>query len=66
MLAMSITTRARLRFADEPNVAPDVTLQSQVLDVIRRLQAEKGTAVIFITQDFGLAVSISSAYRLSK
>ena len=59
MIAMAMITRPRLLIADEPTTALDVTLQAQVLELIRRLQAEKGTAVIFITHDIGVAASIS-------
>lgn len=54
MIAMALITKPDLLVADEPTTALDVTVQKQVLDVIRALQRETGTAVIFITHDLAV------------
>ena len=54
MIAMAMALNPALLIADEPTTALDVTVQAQVLQVIRRLQEEFGTAVIVITHDLGV------------
>lgn len=54
MIAMALITKPDLVIADEPTTALDVTVQKQVLEVMRRLQRETGTAVLFITHDLAL------------
>ncbi|SEQ74765.1 peptide/nickel transport system ATP-binding protein [Loktanella sp. DSM 29012] len=54
MIAMALALRPALLIADEPTTALDVTVQREVLDLLRELQAETGTAIILITHDMGV------------
>ena len=59
MIAMAFALKPRLVVADEPTTALDVTTQIQILEVLKRLQVEKGTSVLFITHDFGVVAEIA-------
>lgn len=54
MIAMALACHPRLLICDEPTTALDVTIQAQILRLIRRLRNETGTAVIFISHDMGV------------
>ncbi|MEM7693336.1 MAG: ABC transporter ATP-binding protein [Pseudomonadota bacterium] len=59
MIAMALALSPRLLIADEPTTALDVTTQAQILDLIAKLQDERGMAVLFITHDFGVVAEIA-------
>ncbi len=54
MIAMALSTRPKLLIADEPTTALDVTIQAQVIDLMKDLVADFGMAIIFITHDLGV------------
>ncbi len=54
MIAMALITKPELLIADEPTTALDVTVQAQILELIKQMQRELGMAVIFITHDLGV------------
>jgi glutathione transport system ATP-binding protein len=59
MIAMALSCRPRLLIADEPTTALDVTVQAQVLRLIRSLQQETGLGLVFITHDMGVVAEIA-------
>jgi peptide/nickel transport system ATP-binding protein len=59
MIAMAMALNPKLLIADEPTTALDVTVQAQVLDVMKRLQQEFGTAIIMITHDLGVIADLA-------
>ncbi len=59
MIAMAIACRPRLLIADEPTTALDVTIQAQILKLLKELQAETGMAIVFVTHDLGVVAEIA-------
>lgn len=59
MIAMGLSCRPNLLIADEPTTALDVTTQAQILTLMRRLQAELGMAILFITHDLGVIAKMT-------
>jgi oligopeptide/dipeptide ABC transporter ATP-binding protein len=58
MIAMALACLPELLIADEPTTALDVTIQAQILDLLRRLQSEMDTAIILITHDLGIVADM--------
>lgn len=59
MLAMAISCNPKLLIADEPTTALDVTIQAQIVDLVKRLQQELGMAVMWITHDLGVVAELA-------
>ncbi|MBV9114502.1 MAG: ABC transporter ATP-binding protein [Hyphomicrobiales bacterium] len=59
MIAMALACKPKLLIADEPTTALDVTVQAQILELIKLLQAEEGMSVVFITHDMGVVAEIA-------
>ena len=59
MIAMALCCEPRLLIADEPTTALDVTIQAQILELIRRLNRELGMAILFITHDLGVVAELA-------
>jgi peptide/nickel transport system ATP-binding protein len=59
MIAMALACEPKLLIADEPTTALDVTIQAQILDLMRTLREETGTAIILITHDLGVVAELA-------
>ena len=59
MIAMALAAKPALLIADEPTTALDVTIQAQILDLMRQLQADTGTSVVLITHDLGVVAEMA-------
>ena len=59
MLAMALSCNPKLLIADEPTTALDVTIQAQIIDLVKRLQQELGMAVMWITHDLGVVAELA-------
>ena len=59
MIAMALSCSPKLLIADEPTTALDVTIQAQILDLMRRLQKELGMSILFITHDLGVVAEVA-------
>src|SRR5205823_2395440 len=59
MIAMALACKPELLIADEPTTALDVTIQAQILELLRELKAETGTSVILITHDLGVVAGMT-------
>ncbi len=66
MIAISLACRPKLLIADEPTTALDVTIQAQILELIRDLQGEIGMSVMFITHDMGVVAEIADRVVVMK
>ena len=59
MIAMALSAQPELLIADEPTTALDVTIQAQILDLMRTLKKERGTAIMLITHDLGVIAEVA-------
>ncbi len=59
MIAMALAAEPEILLADEPTTALDVTIQAQVLDLLKKLQAERGMAILLITHDLGIVAGMA-------
>lgn len=61
VIAMALACKPKLLIADEPTTALDVTIQAQILDLLKDIQKKTGTSIIFITHDLGVVANIADA-----
>ncbi len=66
MIAMAISSNPSLLIADEPTSALDVTIQAQILELLRQLQERFGMAILLITHDFGIVAQMASNVAVMK
>ncbi|WP_120889970.1 ABC transporter ATP-binding protein [Helicobacter pylori] len=59
MIAMAMVCEPEILIADEPTTALDVTIQAQILELMKELQQKKGTSILFITHDLGVVAQIA-------
>ncbi|HCG30326.1 MAG TPA: ABC transporter ATP-binding protein [Thermomicrobiales bacterium] len=64
MIAMALSCNPKMLIADEPTTALDVTIQAQILDLMRNLQAEHDTALMLITHDLGVVAGMSDRIQV--
>jgi peptide/nickel transport system ATP-binding protein/oligopeptide transport system ATP-binding protein len=58
MIAIALASKPQVLLADEPTTALDVTIQAQILDLLKRVQAETGMSIVMITHDMGVVADI--------
>lgn len=59
MIAMALACKPKILIADEPTTALDVTIQAQILEILKDLQKEEGMAILFITHDMGVVAEVA-------
>ena len=59
MIAIALSCEPKVLIADEPTTALDVTIQAQILDLVKRLRQELGMAIIWVTHDLGVVASLA-------
>ena len=59
VIAIAVACRPQILICDEPTTALDVTIQAQILDLIRKLQKEQGMTIIYITHDLGVVANVA-------
>jgi len=64
MIAMGFSCSPKLLIADEPTTALDVTIQAQIVDLVRRLQEQSGMAVMWITHDLGVVAEVAQTINV--
>ena len=64
MIAMALSCNPKLLIADEPTTALDVTIQAQIVDLVKRLQAQLGMAVMWITHDLGVVADLAQTINV--